>query len=90
MGENVLYSNQRSIRSMYSLFLYWSPGRKNPPVSVVQYGMPLIIMPRPEMICVRKSLQLLPTSPDQITLGWRLCPAKAQRVRMRARRSGCA
>ena len=40
-------------------------GRKKPPISVVQYGIPEIPKLRPAGICRRKVAQFAETSPDQ-------------------------
>src|SRR6201999_2393907 len=83
IGQNVPYSNHRTNKSRYA----GSSGfpMMNPPVSVVQYGIPDNEKFNPAGICRAKLSQFDSTSPDHAVIEFRCAPANADRDNMNTR-----
>src|ERR1700683_5536578 len=83
MGQNAPYSNQRTNNSRYA----GSSGSPmmNPPISVVQYGIPGISKWSPAGIGHERLSQFDSTSPDHAVTELRWIPANAERERMNTR-----
>src|SRR5579871_4282792 len=84
MGENVPNWNHRTNNSR-NLGSFKLPPEMNPPISVVQYGIPEIEKFKPAGIWRAKVVQSLSTSPDHAVTPNRCVPAYAERDRMKTR-----
>src|SRR6185437_10601182 len=84
MGENVPNWNHLT-KSSRNFGSFKFPPEMNPPISVVQYGMPEIEKFKPAGICRANVTQSLRTSPDQAVTPSRCVPAYAERDRMKTR-----